>query len=75
LKTSKGLVIQDVERDGAAAENFLKPGDVILAVNRSEIDSVEQFKRILASRRSGSKVFLLINRNGDERYIPFSLPE
>jgi serine protease Do len=75
LKTSKGLVIEDMDRDGAAAENGLKPGDVILAVNRSEIDSVEQFKRILATRRSGSKVFMLINRNGDERYITFALPE
>jgi serine protease Do len=75
LKTAKGLVIQDMDRGGAAAENGLKPGDVILAVNRSEIDSVEQFKRILASRRGGSMVLLLINRNGDEIYVRFALPE
>jgi serine protease Do len=75
LKTAKGLVVENVERGGAAAENLLKPGDVILAVNRSEIDSVEQFKRILTSRHSGSMVLLLINRNGDEVYIRFSLPE
>jgi serine protease Do len=75
LKTSKGLVIEDVDRDGLAAENGLKPGDVILAVNRSEIDSVEQFKRILAGRRGGSTVLLLINRNGDEVYVRFPLPE
>jgi serine protease Do len=75
LKTAKGLVVQDVERGGAAAENGLKPGDIILAVNRSEVESVEQFKRILAGRRSGSTVLLLINRNGDEVYRRFALPE
>jgi serine protease Do len=75
LKTAKGLVIENVERGGIAAENGLKPGDVILAVNRSEINSVEQFKRILTSRRGGSMVLLLINRNGDEMYIRFPLPE
>jgi serine protease Do len=75
LKTSKGLVVDNVDRDGVAAENGLKPGDVILAVNRSEIDSVEQFKRILASRRGGSSVMLLINRDGDEVYRRFALPE
>ena len=75
LKTAKGLVIENVERGGVAAENGLKPGDVILAVNRSEIDSVEQFKRILAGRRGGSMVLLLINRNGDEVYVRFPLPE
>jgi len=75
LKTSKGLVVENVDRDGAAAENGLKPGDVILAINRTEIDSVEQFKRVLASRRGGSMVMLLINRDGDEVYIRFALPE
>ena len=61
---------------GSPAEKAgLKPGDVILAVNRSEIDSVEQFKRVLGSRRSGSMVLLLINRNGDEVYVRFPLPE
>jgi len=75
LKTAKGLVVENVDRGGTAAENGLKLGDVILAVNRSEIDSVEQFKRILASRRSGSMVLLLINRDGDEVYIRFALPE
>ncbi len=75
LKTPKGLVVEDVERGGAAAENGIKPGDVILAVNRTELDSVEQFKRILAGRRSGSMVLLLVNRDGDEVYVRFALPE
>ncbi len=75
LKTQKGLVVEDVDRDGAAADNGLKPGDVILAVNRTEVDSVEQFKQILAGRRGGSMVMLLINRDGDEGYMRFVLPE
>ncbi len=68
-------MVENVDRGGAAAENGIKSGDVILAVNRTEIDSVEQFKRVLASRRSGSMVMLLINRDGDEVYVPFALPE
>ena len=75
LKTSQGLVVDNLERGGAAADNGLKSGDVILAVNRTEIETVEQFKRLLAGRRSGSKVMLLVNRDGDEVYIPFALPE
>lgn len=75
LKTAKGLVVENVARDGTAARNGIRPGDVILAVNRSEVDSVEQFSRILAGRRSGSMVLLLINRDGDEGYRRFALPE
>lgn len=74
LKTARGLVVESVDRGGAAAENGIKSGDIILAVNRTEIESVEQFKRVLASRRSGSKVMMLINRDGDEVYVPFELP-
>jgi serine protease Do len=75
LKTAKGLVVENVDADGAAAENGLKPGDVILAVNRTEIDSVEQFKRVLAGKSAGAKVMLLISRSGNEVYIRFILPE
>jgi serine protease Do len=75
LRTSKGLVVEDVERGGAAAENGIRPGDVILAVNRTEVDGVEQFKQLLAGRRAGSMVLLLVNRGGDEVYLRFALPE
>jgi len=75
LKTSKGLVVENVDRDGQAAEYGIKPGDVILAVNRTEVDSVDQFRRLLAGRRAGSMVLLLINRDGDELFIRFALPE
>ena len=67
--------MENVQRGGTAAENGIRPGDVILAVNRTEVDSVEQFKRLLAGRRAGSMVLLLINRDGDEVYVRFALPE
>jgi serine protease Do len=75
LKTSRGLVVENVQRGGTAAGNGIRPGDVILAVNRTEVDSVEQFTRLLAGRRAGSTVLLLINRDGDEAYRHFVLPE
>jgi serine protease Do len=75
LKTPKGLVVENVQRGGIAAENGIRAGDVILALNRTEVGSVEEFKRLLAGRRPGSMVMLLINRDGDERYLRFALPE
>ena len=75
LKTSRGLIVENVQRGGAAAENGIRPGDVILAVNRTEVDGVDEFRRLLASRRAGSTVLLLVNRDGDEVYLRFELPE
>ena len=67
---------QRLPYQGAApAVGVIQPGDVILAVNRTEIDSVEQFRRLLAGRRAGSAIMLLVNRDGDEVYIRFALPE
>ncbi len=75
LKTSKGLIVDNIQRGGHAAANGIRPGDVILAVNRTEVDSVEQFRRLLAGRRAGSMILLLLNRDGDEVFLRFALPE
>jgi serine protease Do len=74
LDTDEGIVIEEVARGGVAYEHGLRAGDIILGVNRTQIDSVEQFRRIIASK-SGSLVFLTINRNGRESFIRFSVPE
>ena len=74
LDTSEGIVIVDVERGGVAYEHRLREGDVILGVNRTRIDSVSQFRKIM-SQKSGATVFLTINRNGNEYFIKFRIPD
>jgi serine protease Do len=73
LPTSKGIVITDVERGGIAHQNGLQPGDIIIGINRTEIESLRQFRRII-SQKSGSKVLLAIIRKDDELLIRFSIP-
>ena len=75
LKTSAGIVVTDVVRGSVAAESGIKPGDVILQVNRTEITGVEQFQRLIAEKNPGSAVLLFINRYGEERPIRFTIPE
>jgi serine protease Do len=52
LRTSQGLLVKKVERGGVAHQNRLRDGDVILAVNRTEVDSVAQFPDLLFSSTS-----------------------
>lgn len=73
LRTSKGIVVQ--KASGIATRNGIKAFDVILGVNRAEITSLEQFRKIMGEKEPGSYVFLYINRFGQEFYSKFKLPE
>lgn len=75
LDTSEGLLVRSVKRDGVAAKNDIKEGDVILAVNRREMNSVEDFRNIISQKAPGSVVFLYVNRFGAEYLMRFKLPE
>jgi len=62
LKNSaKGVVITSVAPEGAAAEQQLKPGDVILEVGQAEISSPQEVnEKIEEARKAGRKSVLLL---------------
>jgi Do/DeqQ family serine protease len=67
-KNAHGLVVQDVNPDGRAAEAGIQTGDVIEQVNRQPVQTVDDLKAAL--RRSADKpVLLLVNRQGNEVFI------
>ena len=67
-KNAHGLVVQDVNPDGRAADAGIQTGDVIEQVNRQPVQSVDDLKAAL--RRSADKpVLLLVNRQGNEVFI------
>jgi Do/DeqQ family serine protease len=65
---AKGLVVEDVDPDGRAADAGIRPGDVIQEVNRQPVKSIEDLRS--AVRRSTDKpALLLINRNGNDVFV------
>jgi Do/DeqQ family serine protease len=67
-KTTKGLVIEDVNPDGRAADAGLQSGDVIEQVNRQPVQTVDELKA--AVKRSADKpALLLVNRQGNEIFV------
>ncbi len=75
LKTDEGVVVDQVVRGGAAHQQGLRPNDVIIAVGRTELRSVKQFRELMGRRSPGDGVYLYINRQGNEQVIPFTIPE
>ncbi|MGE0420494.1 MAG: Do family serine endopeptidase, partial [Acetobacteraceae bacterium] len=71
----KGVVITDVDPSGAAAEKGLKPGDVIVEVQQTEVSTpADVQKRIEAARKQDRKfVLMLIQSQDGTRYVPLAL--
>lgn len=66
----RGVLISDVEPDGPAARAGIRPGDVILEINRQPVESVADASRALQAIRSGGLAGFLISRQGDETFVP-----
>jgi S1-C subfamily serine protease len=64
----KGLVVEDVDPDGRAADAGIRPGDVIQEVNRQPVKSVEDL-RAAVRRSSDRPALLLISRQGRDVFV------
>ena len=67
-----GAVVTDVERNSPAFNAGVAPDDIILEVNRQAVTNVSQVTRALQSAGPNTPVFLLIWRDGRERFIVLS---
>jgi len=65
---TSGLVVTDVEQNGAAAKVGIARGDVILTINRQPVSSLEDVQAALS--KSGERpILLLIARKGQTVYL------
>jgi serine protease Do len=64
-----GLVVEDVT--GPAARVGIQPGDVILSLNGTAINSAEQLRSLVA--KAGKQVALLVQREDARIFIPVDL--
>jgi serine protease Do len=67
-KSAEGLVVQNVDPDGRAADAGIRSGDVIESVNRQPVKSVEDLRSAL-KRNADRPVLLLINRQGSNVFV------
>lgn len=71
LDKPRGVLIQGVVEDGAAAEKDINPGDIILKVNDKEVNKPNELQSLVASKKAGTEIKLTIFRDGEklERYV------
>ena len=72
LGVDYGLVVVEVaSRSGPGST--LQPGDVIVGVNQRPFASRQEFEKLLAGRRKGDMVALLVRRGEAALYVPVEL--
>jgi serine protease Do len=72
VKPGSGVVITNVVQGSLAAMAGIRPGSVILQVNRIAVNSAAEFKRAVEKSRSDRRVLLLISDRGMSRYVVLS---
>ena len=65
-----GVVIRDVRDGSRAATAGLRPGDVILGVDRQSVKNVEEMKKVLQKHAAGTPTLFLVRRDGGNVYVP-----
>jgi serine protease Do len=68
-----GLVVTDIKRGSVGAFAGLRPGDVLLEVNRQSVKTPEDFKR--AWKKSSDKVLFLVYRKGTTIFMAVTKPK
>ena len=68
------MLVQDVDPEGPAADTGVRPGDILLEVNRSAVGSPEQFATAVARVPSGDSVLLLALRGNNYFYVVVKKP-
>ncbi|HIJ68775.1 MAG TPA: DegQ family serine endoprotease [Deltaproteobacteria bacterium] len=69
LKADHGVVVAGVQPASPAYRAFIKPGDVILEVNRQAVKSVNDLKEKIAGAEGGDALLLLVKNAQGSRYV------
>ncbi len=66
----QGVLVADVP-DDSPARSYLKPGDVILSVNRRKVASIEQYQQLMAQAEPAGGVMLRVldSESGRARFV------
>ncbi|MBU0799924.1 MAG: DegQ family serine endoprotease [Alphaproteobacteria bacterium] len=71
----QGLVITKIEPQSEAAEKGLQPGNVVVEINQKPVTTPEDAASLIdkAAKAGRSSVLLLINHQGDVRFVALKL--
>lgn len=74
-KDTQGVLVVDIKSKSSAAEKGIRPGDIIVEISQEEVKTpqhvVDNLKK--AEKANRKSALLLINRDGESRYVSIKL--
>ncbi len=75
MKTPKGAVITQIDKDGPADKAGLQVGDILIAVNGQEVKNANDIPVKISTMRPGTKTTMTILRNGKQENVSVTVAE
>ena len=75
MKTPKGAVITQLDKDGPAEKAGLQVGDILIAVNGQEVKNANDIPVKISTMRPGTKVDMTVLRNGKQETVSVTVAE
>ncbi len=75
LKTTKGVLVNDVAEDSPAEEAGIEPKDIILSWNGAVVEDSDALTEMVRASKIGDKANLSINRDGKEMKVSVEIGE
>jgi serine protease Do len=69
LENRRGAVVTEIEQGSPAARAGMQPGDLIVRVGRTPVETAADAQRELARVASGGTAFLRVVRGGQETFV------
>jgi serine protease Do len=73
LRVATGVVVQNVQPDGPAADAGIQPGDIIHRINRMPVTNRQDYLRAMSSLKGEKEVTLQIERGGQMTFVSVTL--
>jgi serine protease Do len=73
LSDSKGIVVTNVEDNGAAEEAGIQRGDVIVEINQRKVESIKDYQAALGRVGGADSLLLLVRRGNNVLYVALKM--
>ncbi len=73
MKKVEGVYVETTPDDGAAQEAGIKPGDVILSINKVNVNTISELQEQISRYRPGDKVNVIVKRSNKEKLLTATL--